>query len=468
MDSLIDRVRRVMYENQLVTRGDRLICGLSGGPDSVCLAHVLATLKDEYWLDIVLAHVNYHKRGEESDLDESLCRQLATELGLPVYLREASASDIETMSKHNFQNEARRFRYEFFESLCEKFNAQRIAVGHTADDVVESTLMHILRGSGLKGIAGIYPKSGTTVRPLIECTREEITEYLEANRVAYRIDSSNLGEAYSRNRIRNTLLPYLREQFSPQIDAAIFRTSRIARIAQEFIESHANRLWTDAVSRSRLGKIIISLERYTTSDEIIRFELLRRAQTELSGLVEHRGSMDLSLILDADRLMTRGRTGERSDLGAGVMIERGHDEVIVFKATELTLEQQLLFPGENTIEDFNLRIHGELLPTPLSSLRFNDEWEVHVDASALSMGDLTVRSSREGDAVRLLNAPGSKKVADIFIDRKIPRALRSEVPIVLSSGAIIWIVGVGIADSVKITEYTEKALKLHAEDYVIR
>ncbi|MBU1319716.1 MAG: tRNA lysidine(34) synthetase TilS [candidate division Zixibacteria bacterium] len=465
-DGLSSRVSRTIIECELISRGDKLVCGISGGPDSVCMVHILTDWRRELGFEMVLAHVNYHTRGDDSDLDEDLCRKLATDLGIDMHVRAVDQEELILLKNGNFQRDARHLRYEFFARLLADIGCNKIATGHTADDVAETSLMHYVRGAGISGIGGIYPTNGNLIRPLIDCYRDEIISYLSEKRITYRIDSSNLESKYLRNRVRNQLIPLLSENYNSRVVRAIARTAHIAQATGEFLEKHVDRLWRDSVSSSRLGKILIDVRAFTSGDKILRYELIRKAYNLLLGEDNHRTSLDLELIESADRL-TASEVGRRADLNSGISIERGSDQLVIFRNDVTEVCERVDVPGITRLEDFSLEVLSEICDFDGEIAKSSDCWDVQLDFDRLTPPFL-LRTFRDGDRVRLLNSPGSRKLSNILIDRKIPRSLRSEIPILTAADEIVWIVGVGITDSAKLTAQTEKVLKLHAKSSVIQ
>jgi tRNA(Ile)-lysidine synthase len=449
----------------LIASGDTLICALSGGPDSVCMIHLLADLRRELRIEMILAHVNYQTRGEESRLDEDLCRAVAEKLSLPIAVKSLRQTELSRMLESNFQSEARKFRYAYFEQLCLDRGANKIAVGHTADDVAETTLMHFLRGSGVTGLAGIYPQTGRTIRPLIDCSREEISAYLDLRGIEYRIDKSNLEAGYFRNRVRNDLIPHLEEKYNSRIRQCLSRTARLARATDQFMMSHVDQLWDDTVRRSRLGKICVNIGKYAAAEDIIRYGLMRKAHRSVASSDRSKKSLDYELVENADSLIDQD-VGRRADLKNGLMVERGYDELIIFRDETISFSEELQLPGSYSSVRFCLGISGEIEDIAEERPGSSDNLAVGIDFERIS-APYVVRTFENGDRVKLLNAPGTRKVSDIFVDRKIPRSLRAEIPVVTAGGNIVWIVGIGIADDVKVTNQTKKVLKLSAKPGVI-
>lgn len=460
-EKALDSIRR--YD--LIAPGDSLICAISGGPDSVCMVHLLADLRSELRIEMLLAHVNYQTRGEESKLDEDLCKALAEKLSLQIVVKSVGQNELSRMLGGNFQSEARKLRYAFFEQLCLDRGANKIAVGHTADDVAETTLMHFLRGSGVTGLAGIYPQSGRTIRPLIDCSREEIIAYLDRCGIEYRTDKSNLEPRYFRNRVRNDLIPHLEEKYNSRIRQGLSRTARLARATDQFVTSHVDQLWENAVRRSRMGKICIDIGKYAAAEDIIRYGLMRRAYKSVASSDRPEKSLDYELVENADSLIGQD-VGKRADLKNGLMVERGYDELIFFRNETFSFSEELQIPGSCSFDRFCLGISGEIEDITGERPGSSDNLAVGIDFERTS-APYVVRTVENGDRVKLLNAPGARKLSDIFVDRKISRSLRAEIPVVTVRGNIVWIVGIGIADDVKVTSQTKKVLKLSAEPSVI-
>jgi tRNA(Ile)-lysidine synthase len=465
-DTLIDKVKNTLDSNRMLESADRIVCAVSGGPDSIFLANVLDQLRDDLNFGLTLAHVNYHTRGADSDLDEQLCRRFADGRNLKIYVKSATESELDRIRSSNFQREARALRMEFLDRVRVETGAGSIAVGHTADDVVETVLMHFLRGSGLAGISGISPVSGHTVRPIIDCWKQDIIEFLDSNGIEYRIDKSNLGNDYVRNQVRNLLIPTIRDNFNPRFSEAVLRLSRIARFTNQFIEERVRRLADICLSWSRMGKILIDVESLSNAPRVLQFGLIRRAYAALMPGVRHGRSLDQELV-EAILGLFSADNGKCLDLVNNVVVEKGVKTLVMYlRDCPAPRESRIEVPGHNPLDQFCLELWTEIVDYDGEEVKRTDEWYVMVDADC-SKGDLEVRPIRQGDRVRLLNSPGTRKVSDILTDRKIPKALRSEIPVLVNDDGIIWIPGIGIAHRVRIAGSTSKALKLHAIPYVI-
>lgn len=231
-----NKIRSAIAEYKMLSAGDAVTVGLSGGADSSALVHALAAMREDLGINVYACHVNHNLRGAESDGDEAFVRGLCERLGvqLEVFLIDVPAA----AKKHESTEEtARKLRYECFSEICEK-NGSKLATAHTANDNAETVLMNMIRGTGTKGLAGIPPVRGIFIRPLIYCTREETEEYCRKNGIEFVTDSSNLSDDYTRNRIRHNLLPLLKE-FNPSFIAAVSRMTAAVGDDCAFLEQYA-------------------------------------------------------------------------------------------------------------------------------------------------------------------------------------------------------------------------------------
>ena len=231
--SLVKKIQENISRYELFERGSKIILGVSGGPDSVCLLDALHTLKKKYELELIIAHVNYGLRGKDSEKDEKLARDLAIIYPLPLEVLKVKKSEIRRNGTS--EDKLRKIRYDFFERLLKKHKADLIAVGHNLNDQAETVLMRVIRGTGLRGIGAIKFRNIAIIRPLLNIPRKEIIAYLRKNKIPYRIDKSNIGTDFTRNKIRNKLLPALEKNFNSNIQVSLYKFSESASADYDFI-----------------------------------------------------------------------------------------------------------------------------------------------------------------------------------------------------------------------------------------
>lgn len=235
MNNLIKKIQNTIFQHSLVPRGSKIVLGVSGGPDSVCLLNIFVKLQKKYDLELIVAHVNYNLRGKDSEKDEQFVKKLVEKLGLKFVLLQPK------IAKNCSEDTLRKIRYDFFEKVRKENDFDLIAVAHNSDDQVETFLMRVIRGSGLQGLAAMKYKNGGVIRPLLGISRKEILKFLQENKISYRLDKTNKQSIFLRNRIRNKLLPYLEKNFNTNIKQTIFNSLESIREDYDFISELAKK-----------------------------------------------------------------------------------------------------------------------------------------------------------------------------------------------------------------------------------
>ena len=252
MKNLVKKFQNTSHQQDLWQKGSKIVLGISGGPDSVCLLDIFAKIQRNYALELIIAHVNYGLRGRDSERDEKFVRDLAEKYNLEIEILKFNNSKVEHLSslkessrfnlKNVSENYLRDLRYDFFEKIRQQYKFDLIAVAHNSDDQVETFLMRMLRGSGLQGLSGMKYKSGKIIRPLLSTTRQEILEYLNKTDATYRTDGTNAENLFLRNKIRNKLLPFLEKNFNPKIRQTLFSATTSIAEDSSFINDAVEKL----------------------------------------------------------------------------------------------------------------------------------------------------------------------------------------------------------------------------------
>ena len=228
MANLIKKVQETIFQYKLFNYGSKIILGISGGPDSVALLHIFSKLQKKYALELIIVHINYGLRGQDSQLDERMVRELAKKYGFKIFVKKVATSDIALQGKSEkdfSEQNLRCIRYTFFEKIRTENNFEFIALAHNLDDQVETYLMRVIRGSGLAGLSAMLFKNKKIIRPLLNVPRTQILAYLEENNFKWRLDKTNLETKFLRNKIRHWLIPYLEKNFNPSIRKTIFQAT---------------------------------------------------------------------------------------------------------------------------------------------------------------------------------------------------------------------------------------------------
>mgnify|MGYP002619426031 CR=1 FL=1 len=237
---LENKVKETIAKYNLIQKGDKIVVGVSGGPDSMTLLTVLLKLKNAYDLEIYVAHINHMLR-ENAIIDEEYVKEFCKKNDIELFIKHADIQEKAQKEKRGLEETGRLVRYNFFEEVLNKTNSNKIAIAHNLNDRVETIIMNTLRGSGLNGLRGIEASRGKYIRPLIEIPRDEIEKYCEENKINPRHDESNDDNTYTRNKIRNIIIPYLKREFNPNIINTMNRLSEIVKEEEEFVEEETKK-----------------------------------------------------------------------------------------------------------------------------------------------------------------------------------------------------------------------------------
>lgn len=457
IETMLSTIRRL----SMLKPGDKVLVAVSGGPDSVALLYALWSLRDELGITLHAAHLNHSFRGKESDDDAEYVAQLAGNLGVPCTVEKIDVPEIQRTLRLSPEEAARLVRYEFLERVADEIGANRIAVGHTADDQVETVLLCILRGAGIDGLSGMPPVRGRIIRPLIETRRSVVEEYVERQGLHPRIDATNLLATYARNRIRLELLPLLRREYNPEVDAAILRLSELATEDSAYLNMEAEETLARLKTSQNEQSLSLDVPGLLECRPAIRRRVIRSAVSELRGGLADVGFVHVEDLL---RLLDGGKDF-RYELPGGIYVERARETLTLSssKREELPIIYcyELCVPGKTEVPEIGVIIEVDLSQTPVEPMRPPDSLEVVLDRDSI-VGKLRVRSWEPGDRIRPFGLGGSKKIQDIFMDKKIPRAARHRVPIMADDEKIVWIAGLALSDLVKVTDRTREFLVLRS------
>ena len=464
--NLSQRVARTIRRHALLARGGRALVALSGGPDSVALAHLLLELQAAGELTVAgFAHVNHQLRGADADEDEAFCREMAAALGLPIEVARVDVRAAAREAGRSIEDMARELRYAFFEQAIDRLAADAIAVGHSLDDQAETFLLRLVRGSGARGLAGILPRAGRVIRPLLDISRADLRQYAADRALAFRTDLSNADLAIPRNRVRHELIPYLEREFSPGISRVLAREAAIAREEENRLQQEAIDFTSSIVLRTTGGKIEVDASALRSLHPALATRVARNA---LSMLASRRfiGFDHVDRLLRfADAL-----EGEAVDLPGQRAVRRGAMIVLGPPASrqrdlghENSFRFPLSIPGEVTLDNQGWKVSAErvesLGPAGTGPARAA---EVVVAADPLTL-PLAIRSRRRGDRFRPLGLRHRKTLQDFLVDRKIPREIRDSLPLVVDAqDRIVWVVGESVAEDFRVTEPSRGVIFLKA------
>jgi tRNA(Ile)-lysidine synthase len=459
------RVLQFIKEERLISGKTKLLVAVSGGPDSVCLLHLLVKLQSGLDIKLHAAHLNHQLRGGESEADAEFVAELAQRLDIPATIERRDVKAYQAQHHASMEEAARELRYKFLAQVAESAGVERVAVGHTLDDNVETILMHLIRGSGTGGLRGLQPLSRwrssdtslTVIRPLLELTREETAAYCKQNDLKPRTDTSNLSMGPFRNRIRQQLLPQL-QSYNPQVAEALLRTARIATDDLAFIDKEVVRRWRK-VAKKQGNTVILDRKSFIDLPSALKRHLLRTSIEELLGNLKDVEARHVEEIMDAlDK--PAGKMITLPD-GLTFIIEYdryllGSDSAALSPFPVLGDESELNIPGKTSIPGWDIEA---IISGPSGMGEEDNDFTACFDFNKAG-NELTVRRRRPGDRFQPLGMSQSKKLNEFMIDARIPQAWRPRIPIVGSPEQILWVVGWRIDERVKVTAKTKKMLCL--------
>jgi len=469
---LQQRVRETLARYRMLHAGDTLGVGVSGGADSVALLLLLDELKSELGIRLVVLHFNHQLRGAEAEADEQFVGEMACQRGLEFL---SGREDVAARARErgwNLEDAARRLRYEFFSATVGSGRATRIAVGHTADDQAETLLAHLLRGTGLTGLAGIYPMAGHVVRPLLDVRRQELRDYLAALQQPWREDRTNLDTTRLRARIRQVLLPVLESAFQP---AAVAHLGRLAALARQE-EAFWNALLADRcealVERSPDGHSIriadllapLPLGSAGSADHAAVYaaltkRLIRHLVEEVKG---DRRQLTAQHVEQVIHLATACASGHRVQLPAGVVVERSFDRLIFSLARQASAGAGAGEPkpaaaayhyvvdlagGRSatvSVPEIGRCFRLKVIDWPPTASDTMSQAEA-LDADRLR-SPLVLRNWRPGDSYRPLGRRRVRKLKRLLLENRVAARERNVWPVLTSAGALVWARGLPVAE----------------------
>ena len=460
---MVEKVLADIKDKNLIDKGDTIIVGLSGGPDSVCLLHVLKSIEESMNIMIVAVHVNHMLRGQDSFEDEEYVKNLCKKLNIKLKIEQIDLQNIAKKKKLSIEEAGREERYRIFEKTAKDLNANKIAVAHNKNDQAETILMNIIRGAGLSGLKGMDIKRGKIIRPLLHIDRLEIEEYCNKYKLEPRTDKTNLESIYTRNKIRLDLIPYINEQFNIDIISKLTKMSEIIKNENDFIEYYTEKLYNKALVKKSDGQIVLNIKIFNSYHKGAKGRILRKAIKETIGFIKGIESVHIDDII---KLALDGRVGAMIHLPHKIRVEKSYQilKVYQFKTfPQVNLYKiKLNIPGDTLIQEESFILRGNIIDDVNL-----DQYEKNQKTSKVQYfdydklrGGINIRKRESGDLIKPINSNGTKKLKKYFIDEKVPIDIREKIPLVAKDKEIVWIIGYVISDKYKVTKSTKKVLKL--------
>jgi tRNA(Ile)-lysidine synthase len=436
---------------------ESVVVAVSGGSDSVGLLRALIQLDRGY--KITVAHLNHLIRGDEADGDEQFVRELAESLGLSFHSHSEDVTALASCSGVSVEEAGRIKRYEFLFDVASKVGASKIATGHTFDDQAETVLMRVVCGSGPQGLSGVRPvRDDGVVRPLIECRRGDIRDYLRSIDQTYREDATNQLVSTDRNRIRSKLLPLLERGYNPTIRHRLFDLATMMNEIEELISRVADRALEDITIESGGGKIVLDSKKLQTYDNTIVRYISWRCARQLSSIPRQIGFGSTEEILS---LIQRSQSGRSIDLPGGLIVSREQGRILFASRAETEdVFEMLEVPGSKHLDRFGIEIACKVSENR-PPCEGGDPMTECFDLDELSL-PLVARTREEGDRIPPFGMDGSKKLQDLMVDMKVPTSERRFTPVICDQDEIIWVVGLRRGAKAPVTDKTNRFLEISA------
>jgi len=464
---MLAKVRKTIDKHRMIAPGDRVLVGLSGGADSVALLSVLDRLRPALGHTLAAAHFNHRTRGAESDRDEAHARRLCETLRIDLVTGALATRRPTGVSLEDF---LRRERYGFLQGTAEAAGANRIALGHHRADQAETVLMNLIRGSGTAGLAGIpaVRNGGLIIRPLIDCSRRDITGYLGRKGLPCVEDRSNLDERFLRNRIRSRLMPELERHFNPSIGDTLCRLADVLREENGYMTGQAQAHlsgWTHAQPPGREGRLAVPVGELRQMHTALRRRVILEIARDLAGVGSAIGFEHVQAVLD----LAGGRNpGGTLDLPGGLSVRRTYGLLEFCRAPGKSRAARskeirpVHIPRQEVPATGTVRLEGVGLTLRFREMRRAPSVstagrKTYLDLDRVS-GPLVLRGIEPGDRIQPLGMKGTRKLKSLLIDEKIPRDLRGRMAVLADDLSVLWVPGLRLSERVRVGEGTRRVL----------
>jgi tRNA(Ile)-lysidine synthase len=445
-------VIKFITDNNIISEEDKILVAFSGGPDSVFLLSFLNKFKRKFNINIGAFHLNHNLRGKEADLDEQFCREMCLSLQIPFFCASENIRQIAKTGRLSLEEAGRVTRYKKLEEAASREKYNKIATAHNSNDNTETVLLNLVKGTGLRGIAGIPVVRGNIIRPILILTKEEILDYLAKHKISCRFDASNLSDDYERNFLRNKIVPLIKEKLNPSLEKSILFSSVIFRNYYEKVEKNIENEIKPFLQQP--GEIIKIPVKYLQKkkepelSEFIKYLLERNFYIQVKF-------KDVSGIIS---LMNK-EAGTKVNLSGNFTAFRDREDIIIYprKAENPAIAPVKIKPGEN----IGLGSHTFSVELCLKvPEKFPNNRQVEYISADNLEEEFLLRPWVEGDRFRPLGLKGSKKVSDFLNDQKIDSISKKNQLVLTNRGRIVWIPGFRIDDRFKIKNSTKKVYKL--------
>ena len=446
-----EKVLKFIDQKNLISRRDKILVALSGGPDSVFLFHFLLKFRKRFQIDLAVAHINHKLRGKNSDADEKFCKDLCEQNDIQFFSTRKDVKKIAAAKKISLEEAGREIRYSEFKRIAKKNKFDKIATAHNCSDNAETVLFNLIKGTGLKGLSGIPIKRENIIRPVLVLTKNEILEYLSKKNIEFRIDESNLESDFERNFIRNEIFPLIKEKLNPVFEEKIFHNSEILKSVSEQYEIIINRAAADIPKFSK-GRLEVNLNKLKNFDEILYKDIFKAAVEKC---------FDVSLNFK-----------NLEDILALVYKEPGTKISIPGKLTAFKERESVVFFDKNKFSDISEVSFGIGEEIKIGSMKISVKQRKNVPGKFTGnrkkefiSGDqindkFIIRKWVKSDRFYPIGLRGTKKISDFLNEQKVSLLEKENQLVLTTRGKIVWVVGLRLDERFKVKNNTNRILEL--------
>ncbi len=449
---MLDKIRNYINENNMIKQDEKIVVGISGGADSVCLLVILCQL---YGSDkIVGVHINHMLRGDDANQDEEYVVNLCSKLGIELVAFRQDILEMASSLGISTEEAGRKYRYECFNKVAKDKGCEKVAVAHHKNDLAETVLFNIIRGSGLQGVTGMPLARGNIIRPLLDVSREEIEKYLVEQNISYKIDKTNNENDYTRNKIRNIILPQMIEINS----GAVEHINQVANTAKEYIEyvdDIINNIYSNIVTFER-GKHYISVEELNKHPELIQKKILYKVIVSIANKakdVTNAHVMSVMELLDKE-------AGKQVNLAYGIVAKKQYTNILLY----IENEEELL--GDMVLDDNSTEYWNGDTCIKIRKFEYSSDYEIPKKQYTKAFDydkikfNLHFRYFKDEDYIIINNDGNKKKLNRLFIDNKIPALERKNILVIADGNSVLWVLGIRASEEYKIDEATRTIIEI--------
>ncbi|MCR4416541.1 MAG: tRNA lysidine(34) synthetase TilS [Ignavibacteria bacterium] len=450
--AIVQKALKFVRDQELLKNGDSIVVGFSGGPDSTFLIQFFLIIRNLFNLKIYAAHLNHKLRGKQSDEDEEFVKEFCKKNKIECLIETSDIKKIAQETKRSIEETARLERYRLFNEALQKFKANKIATGHTLNDNIETMIFNFIRGSGVSGLRGIPVKRDNIIRPLMGLTKEEILDFLKEENIPFRIDTTNFEEDYSRNFIRNKVIPLLLE-LNPNLYETLSYTSDLLRLLEKYIQTEETKFEKLFLTKKSEKFLRIKIESSIDYKNYLMMDLIRKKIDSVFNIqIGYEKTKEIINLIKQDK-------GTSIQINEKIIALRESNSILILVEPE--------FEEVNVTVTFDSKLqkyYGSYFEFKISSAsvkeaKLSDNPLVEFFDADKIKHKLILRNWKPGDKFIPLGMKYSKKVSDILTDVKVPSIFKKQILVLCDGPEIIWLVGVRLSEKYKVTSETKKVIK---------